>query len=133
MSIFRCNKCAHLQEQPDGLIGETISCERCNHPAPVYSTVYFVTQLLKKYFDAQREIAGLKERLVGLPDLKAPETTERTSLDDLDLSNTDLLASEAQHQPILDWFRRKQVKVQINGADQFAAIHEVLHIGECGR
>jgi hypothetical protein len=132
MSIFRCNKCAHLQEHPDGLIGETIACARCNHPAPVYSTVYFVTQLLKRYFDAQREIAGLKEKFVGQSGLKAPETTERTSLDGLDLANTDVLTSEAQHQPILDWFRRKQIKVQINarGVDTTGFFDEVAsHIG----
>lgn len=127
MSIFRCNKCAHLQEQPDGLIGETITCARCNHPAPVYSTVYFVTQLLKKYFDAQREITALKEKLVGQPASDAPEILVPSALDDLDLTNTDLLASEAQHQPILDWFRRKQVKVQINarGVDTTGFFDEV--------
>ncbi len=127
MSIFRCNKCAHLQEQPDGMIGETIACARCNHPAPVYSTLYFVNQLLNKYFDAQREIAGLKANVAGVSDVKASGASEPTSLDTLDLSNTDLLASEAQHQPILDWFKRKQIKVQINarGVDTTGFFDEV--------
>lgn len=34
--------------------------------------------------------------------------------DDIDLANTDLLATELQHGPIYDWFRKKQIKVQAN-------------------
>lgn len=127
MSIFRCNKCAHLQEQADGMIGETIACPKCNHPSPVYSTVYFIGKLLDKYFDAQREIAGLKEQSGGEAVPRGVGETKQTALDTLDLSNTDLLASEAQHKPIYEWFKHKQIKLQINarGVDTTGFFDEV--------
>ncbi len=32
MAISRCNKCAYLQEQSDGQIGESIACLQCGSP-----------------------------------------------------------------------------------------------------
>lgn len=127
MSIFRCNKCAYLQEQPDVLIGETIACAKCNHPAPVYGTVFFIGKLLEKYFDAQREIAGLKSASSSNADSKVMGSAGHAPLEALDLSNTDTLASEAQHQPIYDWFKRKQIKLEINtrGVDTTGFFDEV--------
>ena len=60
MAIFRCNKCAHIQEQPDGQVGDTIACPRCANPAQVYGTLVFIGRLLDKYFEAQRELGRLK-------------------------------------------------------------------------
>ena len=54
MAITRCNKCAHLQEQPDDQLGITVACPRCGNPTPVYSTLFFVGKLLEKYFSTQR-------------------------------------------------------------------------------
>lgn len=109
------------------MIGETIACARCNQPAPVYSTVYFIGKLLDKYFDAQREIAGLKALSSVESDSRVIDSTGHTPLEALDLSNTDLLASEAQHQPIYDWFKRKHIKLQINarGVDTTGFFDEV--------
>jgi hypothetical protein len=38
----------------------------------------------------------------------------RLSAADFDVFNTDHLASEVQHGPIVDWFGRKQIKVMAN-------------------
>lgn len=125
MAIFRCNKCTLLQEYPESQLGETIPCPKCGHPAPVYGTLFFIGKLLDRYFDGQREIARLKTPNTPAQPAVAPG-------DDIDLANTDQLASEVQHGPIYDWFKHKQIKVQANlrGVDTSGFFDEVaLAIG----
>ncbi len=126
MAIIRCNKCTLLAEQADSLAGQNIACPKCGSPTPVYPTLYFIEKLLGKFFTAQREVIRLK----------APEatqtsvTTGKSSLSEVDLSNTDFLASELQHGPIYDWFQKKQIKVQANmrGVDTSGFFDEVAEI-----
>ena len=116
MAIFRCNKCAHLQEQADSEIGVTLACPRCDHPTQVYPTIFFVTRLLEKYFTAQREVIRLTTAATAGAAGAAPPAKPADSAGPpagVDLSNTDRMTSNEQHQPIVDWFRRKQVSVQI--------------------
>jgi hypothetical protein len=123
MAIFRCNKCTHLQEQADGQIGETIACPKCGNPAQVYGAVFFIGKLLDRYFEAQREIARLKAPIAET----SAAIASATPLDEIDLSNTNQLASELQHGPIYDWFKHKQIKVQANmrGVDTTGFFDEV--------
>jgi hypothetical protein len=126
MAIFRCNKCAQLQEQPDDTVGETLPCPNCGEPVQVYNTVFFVGKLLNKYFDAHREIARLKAHSADGVSLE-PISIEPAPLDEIDLANTDQLASEIQHAPIFDWFKRKQIRVQFNtlGVDTTGFFDEI--------
>ena len=127
MAIFRCNKCAHLEEQPGGWIGETMPCPKCGNPAQVYNSVFFVGKLLDKYFDAQREIARLKVQVADTAKSESPVPIAPTPFDEIDLANTDQLASDLQHQPIHDWFKCKQIRVQVhtNGVDTTGFFDEV--------
>jgi hypothetical protein len=132
MAIFRCNKCTHLQEAPESQLGETIACPKCANQAPVYGTLFFIGKLLDRYFEAQREIVRLKDPGAGKATAPMPETGKASPFDQIDLSNTDQLASELQHGPIFDWFNRKQIKVQANmrGVDTTGFFDEVaLAIG----
>jgi len=127
MAIFRCNKCAHIQEQPDGQVGDTMACPRCNNPAPVYGTLFFIGRLLDKYFDAQRELIRLKAPVAVDAPGQATPANPPDALDAIDLSNTDHLATELQHGPIVDWFAHKQIKVQANlrGVDTTGFFDEI--------
>jgi len=114
MAICRCNKCAHLEEQADGQIGATVVCPRCGSTTPVYPTLFFVGRLLDKYFDAQRELIRLKGAAGDALPQQAAKAVAVAPADVIDLSNTDTLASAKQHQPISEWFGRKQISVQVN-------------------
>jgi hypothetical protein len=78
----------------------------------VYGTIFFIGRLLDKYFDAQRAIARLKTPPAGEPSHPSATAEALLPLDEIDFSNTDHFASELQHGPIYDWFRRKQITVQ---------------------
>jgi hypothetical protein len=127
MAIFRCNKCAHIQEQSDGQVGETVVCPRCGNSAPVYNTLFFIGRLLDKYFEAQRELARLKVPATESTPGQTAVVQPFDELEAIDLTNTDHLASELQHGPIYDWFNRKQIKVQANlrGVDTTGFFDEV--------
>lgn len=114
MAISRCNKCAHLEEQVDGQIGASVVCPRCGSATPVYPTLFFVGKLLEKYFDAQRELIRLKSAAGDAMPQTAAKAGAVAQAESIDLSNTDRLASAKQHQPISDWFGRKQIPVQVN-------------------
>lgn len=122
MAIFRCNKCGLLAEQADSLAGQSLNCSKCGAPAQVYPTLFFIEKLLARYFSAQKEIAQLKgpvaEQAPALPG---------GGMEGIDLGNTDALASDQQHGPIYDWFRKKQIRVEANlrGVDTSGFFDEV--------
>ena len=124
MAVIRCNKCTLLAEQPDDLAGQSVPCPKCGSPAPVYRTLFFIEKLLDKYFDAQREVIRLKSTSApaqpSLPEAATPQG-------EIDLANTDFLATELQHGPIYDWFHKKQIKVQadMRGVDTSGFFDEV--------
>lgn len=127
MAILRCNKCGLLAEQAETLAGQNIACPQCSAQAAVYPTLFFIEKLLDKYFDAQRELIRLKAATGA--DLTAATKTpvEATVLANIDLGNTDQLATELQHGPIYDWFRKKQISVQadMRGVDTSGFFDEV--------
>lgn len=124
MAIIRCNTCTLLAEQPDNLAGQSVPCPKCGAMAPVYRTLFFIEKLLDKYFDAQREVVRLKSAI------KPVQTNQPEAVDlqnEIDLANTDFLATEVQHGPIYDWFHKKQIKVHANlrGVDTSGFFDEV--------
>ena len=93
MAIFRCNKCALLQEQADSLIGQNYACPNCGNLAPVYNAMFFIEKLLDKYFQAQREVIRLKspaQKEGATPKL----STSPAAPADFDVFNTDHLAGD---------------------------------------
>ena len=127
MAILRCNKCALLAEQADALSGKKVVCPKCGAPAAVYPTLMFIEKLLDKYFDAQREVIRLKAAIEQPKGTQAKVEAKPDSPADIDLSNTDFLATEIQHGPIYDWFHKKQIKVQANmrGVDTSGFFDEI--------
>ena len=125
MAIIRCNKCTLLAEQPDNLAGQSIACPKCGAPAAVYSTLFFIEKLLDKYFDAQREVIRLKSA-TSAARTEAPEAAPASPPQtDVDLANSDFLATELQHGPIYDWFHKKQInKIYL----KFRYLHVLLFL-----
>jgi hypothetical protein len=128
MAIIRCNKCTLLEEQPDTLVRQNIPCPRCGSAVPVYPALFFIEKLLDKYFDTQKELIRLRPTPGAAATPLAPTSPiSPQQIADIDLGNTDQLASEVQHGPIYDWFHKKQIKAQANvrGVDTSGFFDEV--------
>lgn len=127
MAIFRCNKCGLVQEQPDSLAGTRWPCGRCGQTGSIHNTVAFVERLVAMYLDARREPGRSAAQPVTRDGGPLPIPSGEAAPEDVDVLNTDHFASERQHGPIVDWFRRRQIRVDANlrGVDTTGFFDEV--------
>lgn len=66
------------------------------------------------YIDAKRELVSLAGRPVLRDEAGVRSTTAPALPGEFDIFNTDHFASEGQHGPIVDWFRRRQIRVDLS-------------------
>ncbi|HHB92715.1 MAG TPA: DUF1887 family protein [Thioploca sp.] len=102
MAVFRCNKCRYLREVPNQHIGKKVKCPVCQTIMPVYDTIFFIKDVLKQYSNVKNELLSLKPK----------STTTNTS--DIDIFNTTAMTEKKQYQPILNWFKSKNIQLDIN-------------------
>jgi hypothetical protein len=103
MAISRCNKCAKVTEHERELVGTTIKCQ-CGASAPVYDTQYFVSKLSEMYFSLRKELNALNPK-----SLTPNQTKLESNGESFDIHNSDFLSSDAQHAPIIQWFKSKNI------------------------
>ena len=121
MAIFRCNKCGYLREVPEQHIGKKVNCPVCKQITPIYDTIFFVKNTLKQYFSIKKELCSLKH---------VPSTTNSS---ELDIFNTTAMTEKQQYQPILNWFKKKSIQLNIdkNSLDTTGFFDEVaVKLGE---
>ncbi|WP_334107838.1 hypothetical protein [Methylobacillus sp.] len=109
MAIFRCSRCNFIEELDAKLIGQDRPCPKCQHQNKVWDTAFFVSKLLEKYFVLHQSLKRLQTDQEEGSTAKPLETATPQ-----DFSNTDMLSSPVQAQPILTWFERKKIAIEIN-------------------
>lgn len=108
MAISRCNKCGDIAEHAQELVGTTISC-KCNATVTVYDTRYFVRKLSDMYFALRKELQ------TATSTTEAPnQPTQKSDEPAIDIHSSDVFSSQAQHQPIVNWFKSKGVTATPN-------------------
>lgn len=113
MAISRCNKCGKISEHERELVGTTFDCQ-CGTNTTIYDTRYFVSKLSEMYFALRKEFKALDS---------SSETSNQTQLEkngeSIDIHNSDSLSSDAQHTPIIQWFKSKNIiaSASINAVD----------------
>lgn len=112
MALFRCNQCNHLREVSNNYIGQAVKCPQCQAVNPIHNTVDFVTRLLDRYMAIGKELQGLRQQS-GTPTASNAASAD-TSLHELDINNSNLLAESQQHLAIVQWFKQKGIKLDIN-------------------
>ena len=133
MPIYRCNQCGHVSESPTA--GMQVPCARCAQPSNVYDTVFFVQKLLERYSAAHKEIKSLQAQIKaddetdgevtgeavgeknGHTHVPAPTTATPSQAADMDVLNTSSLATAAQHAPIEQWLKSKQIEARFEHAN----------------
>ncbi|WP_446808704.1 hypothetical protein ACH50O_15695 [Methylomonas sp. 2BW1-5-20] len=113
MAILRCNNCAYLREVPNEHVGKTVKCPVCEQASAIHDTVAFVKKLIDKYgvlLTKYRELeqAGNAVAEVSLADIRIAKDEE------VDLHNTAVMSNSMQYKPIISWFERKNIKVEVN-------------------
>jgi hypothetical protein len=113
MTIFRCNKCGHLEELALQAAGTTQPCPRCGTPTPIHDAVLFIGKVLEKFFAMQTELARLRSATAGSTaptSLAAATSAPKT----FDLHNSAVLSTDLQHGPIQEWFQHRHIQVRTN-------------------
>lgn len=109
MAISRCNSCGTLTEHERDMVGMQVDCARCETTSPIYDTVYFLSKLFDQYFAQRNELKTLRAATPAA----TPQITEVAD-SAFNIHNSDLLSSETQHKPIIDWLRSKNITATIN-------------------
>lgn len=112
MAIFRCSKCNHLREVSNNYIGQTAKCPECQSPNPIHNTVDFIGKVLERYMQLGQEIKSLRQQVA--PVQQTALESASNSLHELDINNSNLLAESQQHLAIIQWFKNKQIQLEIN-------------------
>lgn len=113
MAIFRCSKCGYLREVPNEYTGKSTSCPVCQELMPIYDTIDFIKKVVQKYVNLYKELQELKQQIpsvskfTGIPDESAGNA-------EINIYNTTNMMKVDQFEPILQWFRRKQIQVDVN-------------------
>jgi phage FluMu protein Com len=113
MALFRCGKCGHLREVPNDYLGKSVKCPHCKTANPIYDTVSFVTKVIEQYVEQKNELQKLRKQLSPTEAADATET-EPQPLADIDIHNTAEMASQQQYDPIIKWFEKHQIQLDVN-------------------
>lgn len=112
MAIFRCNKCGHIREVGSDYVGKAVKCPKCDNVTTIYDTVAFLQALIKKHIAQTRELHELRKELSE--NNAVQEAFENSSLEDIDIHNTNIFTQDNSFAPITQWFKNKSVQVQVN-------------------
>lgn len=138
MAIFRCTKCGHLREVTNDYIGRSVNCPHCKHVNPIHDTLGFVQKVIDRYMAQYKELQLVRQQLAALESQQSalseysPEELENLRqqfiaaessdsevnglnlLADIDIHNTNAIASEQQYQPVVNWFQQRKIQAHVN-------------------
>ncbi|MFT3907357.1 MAG: hypothetical protein QM718_13740 [Steroidobacteraceae bacterium] len=113
MPIYRCAACGFIGEDTTRAAGGQLPCAKCGTANTLFAAPFYVQKLVERYMATRRELETLKLAAAN------PEEESASANDNLpasgmpgldELNNTALLATEAQHQPLRDWFKARQIE-----------------------
>lgn len=113
MALFRCNECNHIREVGSDYIGKSVKCPKCSEITPIHDTVKFINALIQKHVAQNKELKKLQQQL-AIENTLDNQITENNLIEDIDISNTKALTQADMYEPIVQWFKKYQIQIQIN-------------------
>ena len=113
MALFQCNECSHMREVGSDYIGRSVKCPKCNQVTPIHDTVKYVKALLKKHVALNNELNKLQKIQIKENKLEN-KIADSFSIDEIDIYNTKVLTQADMHEPIVQWFKKHKIEIQIN-------------------
>lgn len=129
MALLFCKKCGHLYEVDNKYLDKLVKCPQCAFVVRIYDTVYFLKKIIDKYREQQKILQQLQKTPTKQP---APLTDIQKRIGSSQLHNTTVLTQQTQYAPVLEWFKQKNINVQINqnALDTTGFFDEIaLHLG----
>ena len=114
MAVFLCGKCGHVREVSSEYIGRAVECPQCKESGSIYDTVNLLNRLIGEYRAKTKELRELRARFAPAEPVGAGGRRAQVPLAEFDLHDTDALADPRQFKPILAWFERRQIQVEVN-------------------
>lgn len=113
MAILLCNKCSYLREAPDEYIGKKVKCPVCKGPVLIHNAVAFVKNVIAKYKNLNEKYCQLMGA-AGEADTKEIGNSSMSLDEDIDLHNTLAMTNQVQFKPIMEWFDKKGILLDID-------------------
>lgn len=114
MGIYYCNHCKHIAELPiTGQVAQT-QCQNCQQPVKAYDTPFFVQNILERWAVTKRELQAFQQQDDEERGQESVTQMSDNNFDDVKFSDTDILATEQQHQPLKSWFERQNITPQFD-------------------
>lgn len=110
MAILLCDKCSYLREVSNDFVGKTIKCPVCKASAPIHNSEALVKNIITRYQALSGKYTKIKAKVQESKIIECTESLE----DDIDLHNTLALTNESQFKPIIDWFKIKNIALDID-------------------
>jgi len=109
MAISRCNKCGTISEHKRELVETHQACVQCGTSTLIYDTIFFVKKLSDMYFAQRKELNQLRSPVTASAPIESAKSSER-----FDIHNSEVFSSQAQHNPIIEWFKAKNITATAN-------------------
>lgn len=117
MGVYRCNHCKFISEHIIHRSMPPTKCANCGQDVTVYETAPFIQHIIDRWASAVRELNALKNQdKEPAEQQQAQEHNQSNPLDNVKLSDTNILANIEQHQPLTDWFKNKQITPEFDCA-----------------
>ena len=117
MGVYRCNHCKFISEHIIHRSMPPTKCANCGQDVTVYETAPFIQHIIDRWASTVRELNALKNQdKEPAEQQQAQEHNQSNPLDNVKLSDTNILANIEQHQPLTDWFKNKQITPEFDCA-----------------
>ena len=113
MALFRCNKCGHIREVGNDYIGKSVKCPKCDQITRIYDTVIFVKALMQKHITQTYKFQKLQQKFAKEDDSDI-QIVDSNSSEEFDIYNTNVLTHADKYEPVVQWFEKRQIQIQIN-------------------
>lgn len=114
---YRCNHCKFISEHIIHRSMPPTKCANCGQDVTVYETAPFIQHIIDRWASTVRELNALKNQdKEPAEQQQAQEYNQSNPLDNVKLSDTNILANIEQHQPLTDWFKNKQITPEFDCA-----------------
>lgn len=117
MSIYRCNSCGHVAEEPALAVGGKSTCLRCQKVVTLFSPAFYIEKLMERYQAVRRELHVLRSQEAntdGDADSSEQAASEARALLKEDMHSTLLLATAEQHEPLKQCLAARHAAVRFD-------------------